>query len=128
MFTLTNPNAFLSKPKNIFWIFCCISRIYIKFGILWKRRWASEVISFWFYRFENMALLTCLKSLVSEHLWMVNMLKGPKDCLNLNGSIFVIFFDHSERKSAQKIMFLWYLKSRDCLLRYWHPMKSILSQ
>ena len=45
------------------------------------------------------------KSPVSEHLWTVNMLKGPKDCLNLRGSIFVMFFDHSERKSAPKIMF-----------------------
>ena len=30
---------------------------------------------------------------------------GPKDCLNLHGSIFVIFFDHSEMKSALKIIF-----------------------
>ena len=29
---------------------------------------------------------------------MVNMLKGPKDFLNLHGSTFVIFFDHSEGK------------------------------
>ena len=25
------------------------------------------------------------------------MLKGPRDCLNLHGSIFVIFLDDSER-------------------------------
>ena len=31
--------------------------------------------------------------------------KGPKDCLNLHGSILVKFFDHSESKSAQKILF-----------------------
>ena len=42
---------------------------------------------------------------MSEHLWKVNMLNGPKDCLNLQGSIFVIFFDHSEMKSAPKILF-----------------------
>ena len=29
---------------------------------------------------------------MSEHLYTVNMLKGPNDCLNLHGSIFVIFF------------------------------------
>ena len=29
---------------------------------------------------------------------MVNMLKGPKDFLNLHGSTFVIFFDYSEGK------------------------------
>ena len=30
------------------------------------------------------------------------MLNGPKHCLNLHGRIFVILFDHSETKSAQK--------------------------
>ena len=33
------------------------------------------------------------------------MLKGPKDSLNLHGTIFVIFFDHSESKSARKALF-----------------------
>ena len=28
---------------------------------------------------------------MSEHLWTVNVLKGPKDCLNFHSSIFVIF-------------------------------------
>ena len=54
--------------------------------------------------------------------------QGPKHCLNINGSIFVIFFDHSERKSAPNILFKEYLKSWDCLLTYCHPMTSILSQ
>ena len=31
--------------------------------------------------------------------------QGPKHCLNINGSIFVIFFDHSERKSGPNIVF-----------------------
>ena len=38
-------------------------------------------------------------------LWTVKMLKGPKDCLNLHGSIFVILFGHSETKSAWQILF-----------------------
>ena len=29
---------------------------------------------------------------MSEHLWNVNILKAPKDCLNPHGSIFVVFF------------------------------------
>ena len=44
------------------------------------------------YRVKKTGLLTLRKSLVSEHLWTVNMLKGAKDRLNLRGSIFVIFF------------------------------------
>ena len=56
------------------------------------------------YRLEKIGLLKCLKSYVSEHLWTVNMLKAPKDYLILHGSIFVIFFDHSERNSSRKIL------------------------
>ena len=40
----TTPNAVISKSKNIFRIFFCISEIYIKFGTVWKIRWSSEVI------------------------------------------------------------------------------------
>ena len=45
------------------------------------------------------------KKHVSGHLWTVNMLKGPKHCLNPHDSIFVILFDHSKRKSASKALF-----------------------
>ena len=46
------------------------------------------------------------KNPVSEHLWKINMLNGPKHCLNPHGSIFVIVLDRSERKSAGKSFFL----------------------
>ena len=44
---------------------------------------------------------------VSEilRLFFNNMLKGPKGCLNLHGSVFVIFFDHPESKSARNTLF-----------------------
>ena len=94
----------LSPNKKIFsQLFSAFSGIYIIFGILWNKRWASEVIFFWNYRLQKAALLQCTKSWVSEHLWTVNMLKGLKHCINLHGSIFVWFFDHSERKSAGSI-------------------------
>ena len=101
----TNSNAIISKTKNIFRSFFSISRSYMKFGILFKKSWALQVICFWNYRLQNASLLKCRKSPVSEHLWTVNMLKGPNDCLNLHGSIFVIFFDHYEKKSAPKFLF-----------------------
>ena len=44
------------------------------------------------------------KNPMSEHLWAVNMLKSPKHCLNGHGSYFVRLFDHSEIKSARKIL------------------------
>ena len=31
--------------------------------------------------------------------------KCPKHCINLHGSVFVIFFGHSERKSDQTVLF-----------------------
>ena len=45
------------------------------------------------------------KKPVPEHLWRVNLVKGPKHCLNMHGRIFVIFFDHSDIELAQKILF-----------------------
>ena len=49
-------------------------------------------------------LLKCFKNPMPEHLGTVHMLKGPKHCLSLHGSIFVIFFDHYVRKPARKIL------------------------
>ena len=63
------------------------------------------MISFLSYRLQKAELLKCWKSPVSEHLSTVNMLKGPKGSLNLHGRIFVIFFDHSEKKAARKSLF-----------------------
>ena len=34
----------------------------------------------------------------------VNMLKALKNCLNLHGSIFILFFDDSEITSDRKIL------------------------
>ena len=56
------------------------------------------------YRLQQAWLFKCLKRLVSEHIWTVNMLKVPKNCLNLHCSSFVVFFDHSERTSVRKIL------------------------
>ena len=106
MSSAPNSKAIISKSKNIFLIFFCISRIYIKLGILWKKRWALDVICFWNYRLQKAELLKCPKSGLSEHLWTVNMLKCPKHFLNLHSSIFLKFFDHSEREWARRTLFL----------------------
>ena len=106
MFKPTNSNAIISKSKNNFSIFFCISKNYIKFWILSKKRWSLEVISFWNYILPKARLLKCLKGPVSEELWTVNVLKSPKPFLNLHGSIFVRFFDNSEKKISPKSSFL----------------------
>ena len=104
VFEPTNSNSIISKSKHIFSIFFSISKIYIKFWILLKKRLALEVISFWNYRVEKARLLKFLERSVSEHLWTVNTLSGPKHCLNLHGSIFVGFVYHSEKTSARKVL------------------------
>ena len=65
-----------------------------------RKLFVSEIIDC-----KNRGYLNATKSLVSEHLWTVNMLKGPKYCLILHGSIFVIFSGHSETKSSLLILF-----------------------
>ena len=42
----------------------------------------------------------------TEHLWVINMLKAPKQCLNHHGSSFVIFFDKFKKKISSKNSFL----------------------
>ena len=79
VFNATYSKAIVLKSKNVLWNFFFIFVIYIKFGILWKKRWDSEVINFRNYRLEKAGFFKCLKSQVSEQLWTVNMLKGPKD-------------------------------------------------
>ena len=60
---------------------------------------------FWNYRLQKAGLIKCLQSPVPEDLRTHNMLKGPKDSLNLHVNIFVRFFDRSVKKSAQKMLF-----------------------
>ena len=62
------------------------------------------MIPFWNYKLQKAGLLKSLKRPLSEHLWTVNMFKSPKYSLNLHGSIFVIFLDHSERQSDRKAL------------------------
>ena len=92
VFNATNSNAIISKAKNICWTLFWISESYIKFEILWKKRWASKGIFFWNYRLPRVGLLKWRKSPVSEHVSTVNMLKCPKDRLNLHSSIFSHIF------------------------------------
>ena len=75
----------------------------ITFLILWEKRWASALICFWNYKLQKMRLLKCLKSPVLEHLWGVNMLIGPKHCLNLHGSCFIIFLMTLKKIELEKL-------------------------
>ena len=79
-----------------------------------KKIWPSEVNCFGNYRQEQAGLVKCLKSPVWEDLWALNMLRGPNDCLNQHGGLFVVFFDPYERKWAEKkyrLSSIWNLKT-----------------
>ena len=65
-----------------------------------QRLFVSEIIDW-----KKTGLLKCPKSLMSEHICTVNMLKVPKHCINVHGSIFVIFFEDLEGKTARKTLF-----------------------
>ena len=97
---------YLQMKKYFVEFFVHFRNLY-KFCNTLKKEWASEIICFWNYRLQKARLLKWLKSPVSEHLWTVKMLTGPKHCLILQGSIFVKFLDHFDRKSARKILILY---------------------
>ena len=64
------------------------------------QRWfLSEIIDC-----KKRSYLNAQKAAVSERLWTVNILNCPKPCLNPHGTIFMMFFDHSEMISAPKIL------------------------
>ena len=54
--------------------FFLYSGVYIKFWILSKKSWASQLIFSWNYRLEKAELLKSQKNPISEHLLTVNML------------------------------------------------------
>ena len=68
----------------------------------------------------------CLKSPVTENRSTRNMVNVPKHNWNLHCSTLIIFIDHYQVNWVGKRLSYWYAKSRDCLLTYWLPMKSIL--
>ena len=67
-----------------------------------------------------------LKRPVTEHCSTVNMLKDPKQCWNLQISIFIKFPYKSEESRVKKFPSYWYLKSYDSFLTHSLAMTSIL--
>ena len=106
MFNRTNSNAIISKSKNIFSTFFFISGIYIKFEILSKNSWASEVISYWNYRLENAELLKCPKSHRVRTLMDSQYFKGSETQLKSSQQFFCHIFWALWKKISSKISFL----------------------
>ena len=95
---------YLQIKKYFLNFFLHFQKLHKNLNIL-KKKMSLTVICFWNYRLQNAGLLKCIKSPVSDHLRTFTMLECPKDCSNICGTLFVIFFDHSEKKSAGKTLF-----------------------
>ena len=57
---------------------------------------------FWTYGLRRSWLDKCLKSLVSDGLWTINMVHALKTRWKLNESTFTLFIDRYERNSVAK--------------------------
>ena len=104
VFNGTTSNATIPYRKVFSEFFPHIPNLY-KISNTLKKRWASDMICFWNDRLQKAGLLKSLKSPVLKYLWTVNISEGPKHCLNLHRSVFVVFFDHSQKNSARKTLF-----------------------
>ena len=67
-----------------------------------------------------------LKSPVSEDASTSNMANVLKLCWNLHQCTFILLFGHWKVHRVEKTICYWLVKSWDCLLKHWLPMKSIL--
>ena len=82
----------IKSARKIRKFFFFIPEIYIKFWILWKKRWASEIICFWNYRLQKAGLLKCLKNVASEHLLSSQHVKPSKTLLKSARQYFCHIF------------------------------------
>ena len=67
-----------------------------------------------------------LQSPISEDASRSNIVNLPKHCWNLYHSTFIILIDHCEGNSVGKSLSYLHVKSWDCLVTHWLPMKSVL--
>ena len=73
-----------------------------------------------------MCLFKCITGLVSEKCLAVKVLTSPKISWNLNESIFVLPFIHSELNWVRKNYFQSDLRFWDCLITRWLETTSII--
>ena len=95
-FETPNSNAIIWKTKNIFWLFCSLSGIYIKFYTFSNKWLLSQLIFIQNYRLWKSWLDHSLKSALSEHALKGNMWKHPKYFPNLHERAFIMFFHRSQ--------------------------------
>ena len=83
------------RNKKYFLFFFCLLEIDIQFSTFSKKRWPSKLMYFWPDGIRKTWLDKCLKVLVSEEPWTINVVNGVKHCSKLNNRTFTIFIDPS---------------------------------
>ena len=97
----------------------------MKFRTFWKKRRVSYPKYFRNCYIRNRLLLTRLKGLASADHSIINVLTGSKHCWNQHGTTIFLFLHEFEINWVGKSLPLSHLKSSDCLLTRWLPMRSI---
>ena len=112
-----NDNSFLRNSENL------------RQPIQMKLSKKQKTFYVFLLRFCNLnQILNILKKKITHinmNIKIINMLKGPKHCWNLNGATFIIFSHHCKANRVGKCLSWWYLKSLHCSLTYWLPITSI---
>ena len=97
------------KTKDIFSIFFCSFKRYIKFWTFSKKRWSSEIMYFRYYGLRNAWSDKCLKSAIPHYRSTSNIVNALKHCSNLNDGSFIIFFWLLSRQLSLKksLLVIW---------------------
>ena len=106
------------KQKTFSRIFAAFLKSQLNFNNLKKK---VNLTAFVFPKLRSLKtwLDKCLKSLVSEGPFKINMINVSKHCWNLHHNTFFIFMNHCQRNWVGKSLFYWHEKSWDCLLTNW---------
>ena len=91
-FRETSPDAVIFKTKDFFYIFYCVSGIYMKWKRFSEKNRVFKLKYFRNYWLQKRVLFKCLKSLTSEQLSVIDLLTGTKYCLNLHSTTIILFF------------------------------------
>ena len=101
------------KLKTFYWVFIAFFKSTLNMEHFQKKKktkkktkQASWLKYFWSYWLRRKSWLKCLKGLVSENPFVVNVLGSPKNCLNLQKSTFILVSFHFQKMPGWKNHFL----------------------
>ena len=97
----------------------------MKFTTFWKTRKVSQSNYCRYYYIRKRCLVKRLKGLTSAHISVISVLMGSKHCWSQRDTTIFLFFHNFEINWIGKSLPASHLRSSDCLLTRWLPMRSI---